>query len=80
MYPFKELDVVVLIEPTNATHFTTSKPILLPRGCSGTIVDDMIGEYALVEFADRSGRAFAIEAIPTQYLIPLVHEPLEITT
>jgi hypothetical protein len=79
MYPFKELDVVALLEPITTTHYSTGKPITLPRGCGGTIVDDAIGEFALVEFADRNGRAFAIEAIPTEHLLPLIHEPLEIT-
>jgi Domain of unknown function (DUF4926) len=72
----KEYDVVVLLETTPATHFVTGEPIILPRGCTGTVVDELQSDYALVEFADQQGRAFAIEAIPATRLMVLVHEPL----
>jgi hypothetical protein len=75
----KEYDVVALLNNIPATHFLTGKPIMLPRGCTGTIVDSHIGEAALVEFADLTGRAFAIQAIFVENLVLLVHEPLAMT-
>lgn len=75
----KEYDVVLLLETTSALHFITGKPIVLPRGCMGTIVDDTIGEFALVEFADYDGCAYAITALRVDSLVKVIHEPLEIT-
>jgi hypothetical protein len=74
----QEHSAVVLLKELTTTHFVSGKQIVLPRGCGGTVVDDHIGEFALVEFADLNGKAFAIESISTQDLMLLVHEPLEL--
>ncbi len=79
MSVLQEHQPVILLANTSAKHYQTHRPIILPRGCGGTIVDDTIGEFALVEFADVQGRAFAIESILVEHLMPIVHEPLEDT-
>jgi hypothetical protein len=75
----KEHDVVVLLQSTPTIHFESREPIIVPRGCTGTIVDDTIGEFALVEFADKHGCAFAIDAIPVKFLVRVLHEPFDVT-
>ncbi|TAE24094.1 MAG: DUF4926 domain-containing protein [Candidatus Kapaibacterium sp.] len=70
----KEHDVVVLLQSTPTTHFESGEPITITQGSVGTIVDDYIGETALVEFADADGCAVAIDAIPVEHLMLLVHQ------
>jgi hypothetical protein len=67
--------VVALLEDTHTTHFESGKPLLLRRGDTGTVVmmyDD--GAYE-VEFADRSGRAYAMLPLPAEQLLVLRDAP-----
>jgi hypothetical protein len=77
-HTFKELDVVVLRDDVRATQYDTRKAIILPRGCLGTIVHPTIDNSALVEFSDTHGVTFALEDIPIEKLIAILHEPIEI--
>lgn len=67
---------VALLEDTRTTHFDGSGPLLLRRGQIGTIVmtygDDDAYE---VEFADRSGRTYAMLALPSDKLMVLHETP-----
>jgi hypothetical protein len=69
----------VLLQSTPTTHFESGEPITIMKGSVGTIVDDYIGETALIEFADADGCAVAIDAIPVEHLILLVHQMPAIT-
>ncbi|MBI1813610.1 MAG: DUF4926 domain-containing protein [Deltaproteobacteria bacterium] len=67
-------DVVALLEDIRANHFETGEPLLLRRGQIGTVVmkyDDTVE----VEFADRSGRAYALQSISTARLMVLHDSP-----
>ena len=61
------LDVVATLENIPAAH--------LAKGQVGTIVDELNEDVGLVECADRSGVAYAIEPIPVRKLMALRHTP-----
>ena len=63
----KLLDVVVILEDVPDAH--------LVKGQVGTIVEELDKDVVLVEFADLSGVAYAIEPIPVRKLIELRHTP-----
>lgn len=47
----------------------------LRRGQVGTIVEVLEQGAFLVEFSDDQGRCYALEAIPSDLLLQLHHEP-----
>ena len=63
----KLLDVVATLEDIPAAH--------LAKGQVGTIVDELNDDVVLVEFADLSGVAYAVEPIPVGKLMELRHTP-----
>ncbi len=63
----KLLDVVATLEDVPSAH--------LAKGQVGTIVEELDKDVVLVEFADLSGVAYAIEPIPVRKLIELRHTP-----
>ena len=63
----KLLDVVATLEDIPAAH--------LAKGQVGTIVEALNEDVVLVEFADLSGIAYAIEPVPVRKLIELRHTP-----
>ena len=52
--------IVALLEDTRATHFESGEPLLLRRGQIGTVVMTYADGSCEVEFADCSGRAYAM--------------------
>lgn len=64
----KLLDVVALVEDLPAVG--------LRRGQVGTIVEVYEPEVFEVEFSDIKGRAYAIETLEANQLMPLHHEPI----
>lgn len=65
---FQLLDVVVL------TKAYANKGVR--RGAFGTIVEVFDEENVLVEFADQSGRAYAILDLPVSELLKVWYEPM----
>ncbi len=63
----KMLDVVATVEDVPEARLT--------KGQVGTIVDELDKDVVLVEFADLSGVAYAIEPIPVRKLMALRHTP-----
>ena len=63
----KLLDVVATLEHLPEAH--------LAKGQVGTIVGELDEDVVLVEFADLSGVAYAIEPIAVGKLIELRHTP-----
>ncbi len=63
----KLLDVVATLNDVPEVHLT--------KGQVGTVVDELSGDVVLVEFADLSGAAYAIEPISVKNLIELHHAP-----
>ena len=63
----KLLDVVATLEDLPEAH--------LAKGQVGTIIDELDKDVVLVEFADLSGAAYAIEPISVGKLIELRHAP-----
>ena len=63
----KLLDVVVILEDVPDAH--------LVKGQVGTIVEELDKDVVLVEFADLSGIAYAIEPIAVGKLMELRHTP-----
>ena len=61
----KLFDVVATLEELPEAH--------LAKGQVGTIVDELDKDVVLVEFADLSGVAYAIEPISTGKLMELRH-------
>ena len=66
------LDVVALIEDMPAES--------LVRGQVGTVVEELDEGTVLVEFADPSGRSYAITPVPVDRLLRLRYEPWEPST
>jgi hypothetical protein len=64
-------NAVALIEDVQATHFESGRPLLLRRGETGTVVMLYDGGACEVEFADRSGRTYALLTLPTGGLLVL---------
>ncbi len=73
---FNEYDIVALTEETRAIHKETREPIVLQRGAVGTILMDFEGEAYLIDFVDSQGVTYAMETIPGEKLMQLVHEPM----
>lgn len=66
---------VALLEDTRTTHFENGAPLLLRRGDTGTVVmtyDDHVYE---VEFADASGRTYALLPLTEDRLLLLRDVP-----
>ena len=70
-----ELDCVALLEPLETTHCFTGERIRLRPGQRGTVVLDHGPSTKEVEFSDRTGRAYAILAVPTAHLLRLCDAP-----
>ena len=68
-------DVVALLEEVPAKDFNTARPLVLHRGQIGTVVMIYPDGPCEVEFADRSGRAYAILPIHPEKLIVLHDSP-----
>ena len=68
-------DVVALLEETLTKHFESGEPLLLRRGQIGTVVMTYEDGACEVEFADRSGRAYALLSIPPDKLLVLHETP-----
>ena len=68
-------NVVALLEEVPAKDFNTGRPLVLHRGQIGTVVMIYADGPCEVEFADRSGRAYAILPIHPEKLIVLHDSP-----
>ncbi len=66
---------VALREDTHTTHFESREPVLLRRGEVGTVVMLYDGGACEVEFADRSGRTYALLALAADRLLVLRDVP-----
>jgi hypothetical protein len=60
------LDVVALLSDMKAEG--------LVKGQVGTVVDELDGDYALVEFCDQDGSTYAMPALPVSALLRLSYE------
>ena len=67
---------VALLEDTRTTHFESGEPVLLRRGDVGTVVMLYDGGAYEVEFADQSGRTYALLSLTADRLLVL-HDTLE---
>ena len=68
---FKEHDAVVLLKDFCAIRYGTSEEIVLQRGSLGTIVAPIFNEsHALIEFADHSGKPYAMPELPLADILP----------
>jgi hypothetical protein len=73
----QEHSTVALLTTLETTDLRTKQIIILPRGCIGTVVQTYPHHSeVLVEFADTSGRAFALLDVPVEHLMMLVQEPV----
>ena len=63
----KVLDVVATLDDLPKAN--------LAKGQVGTIVDQLDGDTVLVEFADVTGVAYALEPLPVRKLMELHHTP-----
>jgi hypothetical protein len=76
MTAFQEHDTIVLLNNFRTIRYGTTEEITLQRGLLGTIVAPIFNEsHALVEFADRSGRPFAIPELPLTDMLRVIDEP-----
>jgi hypothetical protein len=66
---------VALLEDTWTTHFESREPVLLHRGDVGTVVMLYDGGSCEVEFADRSGRTYALLTLSADRLLVLRDVP-----
>jgi hypothetical protein len=66
---------VALLEDVRTTHFGRGEPVLLRRGDVGTVVMLYDGGACEVEFADRSGRTYALLALSADQLLVLNDVP-----
>ena len=73
---FNEYDVVALTEEAPGIHQDTNQPIVLQRGAVGTVLMDFDGQDYLIDFVDSQGVTYAMETIPGEKLMQLVHEPM----
>jgi hypothetical protein len=64
---------VALLEDVCTTHFESGAPLLLRRGDTGTIVLLYEDDVYEVEFADRSGRTYAMLPLAADRLL-LLHD------
>jgi len=71
-----EYDIIALTEETLATDAETSQTILLHQGQVGTILTNLDNEAFLVDFADSEGHTYAMETVPLQKIMRLLHEPV----
>ena len=65
----KLLDIVALLQDL--------PELGLYRGNVGTIVEEYEPGIYEVEFSDTSGKAYAIETLQANQLMPLYHHPIE---
>jgi len=65
----KLLDIVALLQDL--------PELGLYRGNVGTIVEEYEPGVYEVEFSDTSGKAYAIETLQANQLMPLYHHPIE---
>ena len=68
---------VALLEDTRTMHFESGEPVLLRCGDVGTVVMLYDGGACEVEFADRSGRTYALLPLPVDRLL-LLHGVTEL--
>lgn len=66
---------VALLEDARTTHFESGEPLLLRRGDIGTVVVLYDGGACEVEFADRSGRTYAMLPLTASQLLVLHDTP-----
>jgi hypothetical protein len=66
---------VALLEDTRTTHFESGESVLLRRGDIGTVVMLYDGGAYEVEFADRSGRTYALLPLAADRLLVLHDTP-----
>jgi hypothetical protein len=71
-------DLAAPTEDIPARHFITGAPLTLRRGQIGTVVMTYDGSDFEAEFADASGRAFAMLPIRTEKLLKLHDAPSEV--
>ncbi len=71
-----EYDIVALTEEVAARHPETQQPVLLRRGQVGTVLMTFDNEAFLIDFADDAGQTYAMETVPLQKLMLLLHEPI----
>lgn len=67
--------VVALLEDTPTAHFESGAPLLLRRGQIGTVVMTYDDGACEVEFADHSGRAYAMVPLSADQLMVLHDTP-----
>ena len=67
--------IAALLEDTRTTHFESGEPVLLRRGGIGTVVMLYDGGACEVEFADRSGRTYALLPLSADQLLVLLDTP-----
>lgn len=68
-------DVVAVLENLPARHFSTGEPVLLRRGQVGAVVMAYDGTAFDVEFADSTGRTYALLLVDSKILMPLRYQP-----
>ena len=66
---------VALLNNTHTAHFESGAPLLLRRGDTGTIVMTYGDGAFEVEFADRSGRTYALVTLSADQLLALHDAP-----
>ena len=66
---------VALLEDTRTTHVESGEPVLLRCGDVGTVVMLYDGGACEVEFADRSGRTYALLPLSVGRLLALHDTP-----
>jgi hypothetical protein len=64
-----------LLEDTRTAHFESGEPVLLRRGDVGTVVMLYDGSACEAEFADRSGRTYALLPLSADRLLVLHDTP-----
>jgi len=64
---------VALLEDTRTAHFESGAPLLLRRGDTGTVVMTYDDDAYEVEFADASGRTYALLPLTADRLL-LLHD------
>jgi len=75
MGEIKMHDVVALLQDVRTKHFKGGQALLLRRGQIGTVVMTYQDGACEVEFADRSGHAFAILPLRPDQLMVLHDTP-----
>ena len=75
MGEIKMHDVVALLQDVRTKHFEGGQALLLRRGQIGTVVMTYQDGACEVEFADRSGRAFALLPLRPDQLMVLHDTP-----